>query len=182
EPTRVMTPPPAPARRKARRRGRGVPLALGAAILLGAGVLAAVLLTHRGTKDAAPPAQVVTVTAEGTTVRQTVTTAAQPPATTAPPATATTPSGGSAAAEGYSRMQAGDYAAALPLLRQAAGDLQGSGRLDEAYNDYNLAFTLVRVEGCSQEVLDLLDASQAIQGHRKEINELREACKKAGER
>ena len=73
-------------------------------------------------------------------------------------------------------MQAGDYAGALPLLEQAARDLNGSRSLDEAYNDYNLAFTLAKTQGCSQEVLRLLDASQAIQGRRAPIDELRKGC------
>jgi hypothetical protein len=34
--------------------------------------------------------------------------------------------------EGFARMQAGDYAAALPLLRQAVVALRGSNTLDEA--------------------------------------------------
>lgn len=76
-------------------------------------------------------------------------------------------------------MQAGDYTGALPLLEQAANDLQGSRSLDEAYNDYNLAFTLAQTDGCSTRVLELLDASEAIQGHRNPIADLRQACKKS---
>ena len=51
------------------------------------------------------------------------------------------------------------------------------GTLAEAYNDYNLAFTLAKSQGCSARVLQLLDASQAIQGHRAPIDELRNACR-----
>ncbi len=49
-------------------------------------------------------------------------------------------------------MQAGDYAGALPLLEQAVQQLNGSGRIDEAYADYNLAYTrrtLGRCTACS---------------------------------
>ena len=46
--------------------------------------------------------------------------------------------------------------------------------------DYNLAFALAQTQGCSGRVLQLLDASQSIQGHRSEINKLRAKCKKAG--
>ena len=74
-------------------------------------------------------------------------------------------------------MQAGDYAGAIPLLEQAAAGLRGSGSLAEAYNDYNLAFSLAKTEGCSTRVLDLLDSSEAIQGHRGAIDDLREACR-----
>ena len=76
-------------------------------------------------------------------------------------------------------MQAGDYAGAMPLLEQAADDLKGSGSLAEAYNDYNLAFSLVKTEGCSLRVTQLLEASQAIQGPRKPIHDLRKACEKS---
>ena len=46
-------------------------------------------------------------------------------------------------------MQAGDYAGALPLLEQAARGLQRLGLARRGYNDYNLAFTLVKTQGCS---------------------------------
>jgi hypothetical protein len=73
-------------------------------------------------------------------------------------------------------MQAGDYAGALPLLRQAAQRLQGTRSLDEAYNDFNFALALAKTDGCSTQVLKLLDESQAIQGQRAPIDELRSAC------
>ena len=142
------------------------------ALLLAAGIAAAALLTTRGDSTLQPPLR-VTVTQPGTTVRQTVTLKA------APPPTASATDAASAARDGFAKMQAGDYAGALPLLEQAARALQGSGSLAEAYNDYNLAFTLAKTQGCSAQVLQLLDASQAIQGHRKPIDELRHACKKA---
>jgi predicted Ser/Thr protein kinase len=149
------------------RRNFALPLAVVA--LLAAGVALALLLaTHHSA--AKPPVQRVTVTQRGTTVRETVT--AQQP---------TTPSAGSAAQQGYAKLQAGDYAGALPLLQQAAQQLQGSGTLAEAYNDYNLAYVLARMQGCSgpakDHVKQLLDASQRIQGHRPQIDQLRHACK-----
>lgn len=67
-------------------------------------------------------------------------------------------------------------AGALPLLEHAAKQLQGDGTLAEAYNDYNLAFTSAKTQGCSSRMLQLLDASQAIQGHRTQIDQLRKAC------
>ena len=48
--------------------------------------------------------------------------------------------------------------------------------MSEAYNDYNLAVALAQTQGCSQQVLQLLDASQSIQGHRSEIDQLRASC------
>ena len=70
-------------------------------------------------------------------------------------------------------MQAGDYTAALPLLERAVQKLQGTNSLDEAYADYNLAFTRFQLGNCAG-VLDLLDRSEAIQGHRAAIDSLRQ--------
>ena len=70
-------------------------------------------------------------------------------------------------------MQAGDYAGALPLLERAVQKLQGAGSLDEAYADYNLAFTRFQLGNCDS-VLDLLDRSESIQGQRPPIDRLRE--------
>src|SRR5581483_8419474 len=185
EQTRIL--PLAPAGVAPARR---LPLVLGLiALLLAAGAVAAVALTGGHSKDSSTPPVTVrergtTVTTPGTTVRETVT--AQPPPTTTQPAASSLTSGVSLANEGYAKLQAGDAAGALPLLQQAAQKLQGTGSLSEAYNDYNLAVALIRTQGCSTEVLQLLDASQAIQGHRKEIDDLRKSCtpgnhgKKAG--
>jgi serine/threonine-protein kinase len=162
-PTRVVAPRRTPARR--RRAWPGL-LALLALAGLAAGI---VLATHRDTgPNAARP---VTLTRQGTTVVRTVTLQQSRPSNAG--------AGQALAAEGYARLRAGDYAGALPLLEQAARQLGGSGSLDEAYNDYNLAYALAQVQGCSDRVLQLLDASQAIQGHRSEINKLRATCKKA---
>ena len=78
---------------------------------------------------------------------------------------------------GFAKMQAGDYNGALPLLEQAVTALQGSGSLDEAYADYNLAATRFALGNCDG-VLSLLDESQQIQGHRKEIDHLRHDARK----
>ena len=159
--TRVVALPATPARRR-----WAWPVLLAAAAL--AGLAFAVVLTTQ--RDGAAPVR-------GTVV-QTVT--AQAPPTTAPATTPTAPTGAVLALQGYSKLQAGDYAGALPLLEQAAHKLAGAGSLDEAYNDYNLAYALARTQGCSERVLKLLDASEAIQGHRSEIDRLRSGCKKTG--
>ena len=90
------------------------------------------------------------------------------------PTTATEPAPDAAALhqEGFARMQAGDYAAALPLLREAVLALKGSNTLEEAYASYNLAFSRFAVERCDG-VVGLLDRSERIQGHRSEIDDLR---------
>jgi tRNA A-37 threonylcarbamoyl transferase component Bud32 len=152
---------------------RGAPwtalLVLLALLALGGGIAAALLATRSGGEQGAV---VHTVTARGTTVRETVTAAA--PTTTAAPAS----SGSTLAQQGYDKLTAGDVAGALPLLQQAAQQLNGTNSIDEAYNDYNLAFALAKTSGCSQQVVDLLDRSQQIQGHRKEIDRLRKDCRK----
>jgi hypothetical protein len=111
-----------------------------------------------------------TVTTQGqvTTVERTV-------ISTTTPATSS-PAGASGAAlniAGFRKMRAGDYNGALPLLERAVQKLQGTGSLDEAYADYNLAFTRFALGNCDG-VLDLLDRSESIQGHRSEIDRLRE--------
>lgn len=141
-----------------------IPLLLVA--LIAGGALAAVL-ADRGSKEAPQAGSrtvVRTVTGPGRTVRQTVTTP-----TTAPP------SGGSGAQlndAGFAKMRQGDYAAALPLLEQAVQKLGGTGSVVEAYADYNLAFTRRKLGRCTG-VLQLLDRSEAVQGHRTEIDALR---------
>jgi tetratricopeptide (TPR) repeat protein len=167
-PTRVA--PPA-----ARNRPWLVPILVVA--LIAGGVLAALLAT-RDSKTAAPTRArtiITTVTGPGQTVRQTVT-AATPPA----PTTTAGTSGGSGSQlnnDGYAKMRQGDYAGALPLLEQAVQKLSGSGSTDEAYADYNLAYTRRALGQCT-DVLGLLDRSQAIQGHRKEIDRLRKDAQK----
>lgn len=165
------------------RRGplRKLLLLVGSLILVAAGVFAALLAsTDREPSKAARPDR-ITVTARGRTVVRTVTQSTRA-ATVARTSVAAVdaPSKSNATAtglRGYARMQAGDYAGALPFLEEAAQGLQGAGSLDEAYNDYNLALSLERTSGCSPRVLQLLDESEAIQGHRAPIDRLRRACR-----
>ncbi|HET7128978.1 MAG TPA: serine/threonine-protein kinase [Gaiellaceae bacterium] len=149
------------------------------AAAVAAGIAAAVLAT-RGGGD--PRVLVRTVTRPGTTVERTVTSAPPPPSTTSAATTsAATTSAGSGTElnnAGFAKMQAHDYNGALPLLEQAVERLQGSGSLDEAYADYNLAYTRLALGNCDG-VLDLLDNSQRIQGHRKEIDRLRHDAQKS---
>ena len=182
--TRVVAPQPAPPSAgppKARVTRRPLALLLGT-LIVAAGVLTAVLVARPDKKTASPTVVRITVTQQGTTVSRTVTQVAAPPPTTASPGTSA-PSSASAsqssiALQGYYRMRAGDYTGAIPLLEQAAAGLKGSGSLAEAYNDYNLAFSLLKTGGCSRRVLALLDASEAIQGKRGAIDELRQACRR----
>jgi Protein kinase domain len=111
------------------------------------------------------------------TVHETVTTTATTPAA---PATQTVSaaSGATLNNEGFAKMQQRDFTGALPLLEQAVARLTGSHSINEAYADYNLAYTR-RVLGQCTDVLALLDDSQRIQGHRKEIDRLRHDAHRA---
>jgi serine/threonine-protein kinase len=183
-------PPPPPYAASPGRRSRWLlPLLLG--VLLAAGVAAAYAATrggkgHRNAARRHPVTIVHTVTTPGRTLEKTVTAPAPPPVTQQPPATtppATTQpvsgaTGTTLADEGYAKMQAGDYNGALPLLEQAVQQLGGTGSLAEAYADYNLAYTRYALGQCT-DVLSLLDDSQAIQGHRTEIDRLRAEAQKA---
>lgn len=133
-----------------------------AALLLAAGTAAAVLATLGGTQQ--PARTVVRTVTRGETVRQTVTSQS--------PQQASGLSGAAANNAGYAKLRAGDYAGALPLLEQAVAKLSGSGSLDEAYADYNLALTEFALGQCT-DVLALLDRSQQIQGKRAPIDNLR---------
>jgi eukaryotic-like serine/threonine-protein kinase len=124
------------------------------------------------TTPATPRVTTVVTTAPGTTEQVTVTT--QPaPETTVP----TEASGAELNDQGFTLMQAEDYQAALPLLQQAVEKLSGSGELTEAYASYNLAFTRLQLGQCDG-VIELLDRSEAIQGHRKEIDKARKQFEK----
>jgi hypothetical protein len=131
-----------------------------------AGISAAALL---GTGRGDSPTRTVTRTNVRTVVSTTTTTGG---------VTAGTVDGATLDRQGYARMQAGDYTAALPLLERSVTALQGTGTLDEAYADYNLAFTRFALGSCDG-VLALLDRSESIQGHRTEIDRLRREAQRA---
>jgi len=139
-------------------------LALAAAI----GAAVAVLVSDGG---GSPKRLVVTRTVAGpggtTTVRQTITqqTTAPAPPPPPPPPPPPAPVGGDGHAlndRGYSLMQQGNYASALPLLQQSVQALRGSGPSDpyEGYANYNLGYTLYRLGRCSQAVPYLQRAQQ----------------------
>jgi eukaryotic-like serine/threonine-protein kinase len=184
----AAAPPPPAATRPLRRVEAGEPAPyqprpsqsrgawpLLAALLL-AGAVGGALLAYVLTRSDAPSATVVTrtqhITTQGriTTVPVTVTTAPSSPSTAAAPAE---PSGAELNVAGFKKMQAGDYEGALPLLERAVQKLQGTRSFDEAYANYNLAFTRFQLGNCDG-VLDLLDRSESIQGQRAEIDRLRQ--------
>jgi eukaryotic-like serine/threonine-protein kinase len=167
---------PPPRRRNASRFL--LPLALLLATgAIGAGVAA--IVTSGGSDP-----NVVTRTVAGpggtTTVQQTVTQqpttapAAPPP----PPPPAASAGGGHALNDqGYSSMQQGDYAGALPLLQQAVRKLQGTGPADpyEGYANYNLGYTLYKLGRCS-EAIPYLKRAESLEPDRSEPRAVRHAA------
>jgi serine/threonine-protein kinase len=146
---------------------------LAALLLAGAvaGALLAYFLTRGGGANEAPTTVVTqfrTVTTQGQ-----VTTVEKPVTITTAPSGGFGQSGAALNDAGFKKMQKGDYEGALPLLERAVQKLQGTGTLTEAYASYNLAYTRFQLGNCDG-VLELLDRSESIQGHRAAIDRLRE--------
>ena len=160
-PTLPIGDPGEPTRRLVRRsrRPRGALAAVAATGVLAVGFAAAALLAAGDDPGGAPasrePQGASTTSESGTTE-----------------ASAAAVDGAALNDEGFARLQAGDYAGALPLLRAAVVALNGTNVLTEAYASYNLAFARFATGRCDG-VVGLLDRSERIQGKRKEIDELR---------
>ncbi|HSC73822.1 MAG TPA: serine/threonine-protein kinase [Gaiellaceae bacterium] len=177
--TAVTRPVPAPPAATSRRTSPAWPVL---AALLVSGAIAGALLAYFLTRDnGSTPApttvltRVQTVTTQGqvTTVERTATVTTAPVTTSSAPSPSPSAQSGVALNNsGYAKMQAGDYAGALPLLEQAVSKLAGTGVLDEAYAKYNLAYTRYQLGNCDG-VLDLLDQAEAIEGHKAPIDRLR---------
>ena len=146
------------------RRRRGVVAALAALVLIGLGLGVAALVTSG---DGFGPRQATS--AQGVRPAEA---ASSTPSRETTPTEPQAPSGAALNSDGFARMQAGDFAGALPLLRQAVLALKGANTLVEAYASYNLAFSRFALGRCDG-VAGLLDRSERIQGHRSEIDELR---------
>jgi hypothetical protein len=158
------------------RRALSTPLLL---TVLGAMALAGALLGFVLTRDD-PTTVLQTTTVAGTPQVQTVTVQAAPADSAAPPTTSATTASSDGAAlndEGFRLLQAGNAAAALPILERAVSALHGSGSLAEAYASYNLALARLSTDGCDG-VGELLDRSERIQGKRSEISRLRKVVRK----
>ncbi len=186
EPPRLLPlPPPTRADRRPHAR-RLIPLALLAALLIAAGIAAGTILATGGNDNTRTVVLHQTVTTRGRAVERRVTvtqTVEPPPAPASSPDAAAAPAGTGGSAEaatsgsalalqGYRLMQNGRYSQALPVFRQAATALQGTysaASPDEAYNDYNLGYTLLQLGDCS-EALQWLNRSEQLQGSRSEID------------
>jgi eukaryotic-like serine/threonine-protein kinase len=148
---------------RSRRRPTVAAAAVAATVLLALGFVAAALLASGGdgNRDAAREPQSRRATTSSTTTTEVTTTE-----------TTSTVDALALHEDGYRLMGAGDYAAALPLLRSAVIALNGTGVLDEAWASYNLAFARFASGRCDG-VTALLDRSERIQGERQEIDDLR---------
>jgi serine/threonine-protein kinase len=160
----------------ARHRSRSAWPLLAALLLAGAlgGAMLAYFLTRGDgaaqTRTVVTEIQRVTTQGQVTTVEKRVTgTSSQAPAASAQ---GSSQSGEALNDAAYSKMQAGDYAGALPLLEQAVQKLQGTGKLYEAYASYNLAYTRFQLGNCNG-VLALLDRAESIEGRKAPIDQLR---------
>ncbi|MDQ3823818.1 MAG: hypothetical protein M3321_11340, partial [Actinomycetota bacterium] len=101
---------------------------------------------------------------------------AAPPAS--PPPTPPAASGGSGEAltdQATALLNRGRYGEALPVAQQGLAKLRGTGRVYEAYANYNVAWALVGLGRCD-EAMPYLDASERIQGPRSEIAQRRAEC------
>jgi hypothetical protein len=182
-PTRVASAP----RRPARSTASLWPLLLGGlAVAVLAGILLAAVLTRGDGSPAGARTVVHTVTARGTTIHETVTQPA--PTQKAPTRQTTTAASPPPAADGhalndqgFAKMQAGDYAGALPLLQQAVPALQGAGPSDpyEGYANYNLGYTLLQLGRCS-EALTYLQNADRLEPHNKDVRRAIKSAERCG--
>ena len=154
------------------RRGSALRYLVPAALLALAAAIGATVAVLLSGGSGSPERLVVTRTVAGpggtTTVRQTITQQTTAPAPPPPPA----PVGGNGHTlndRGYSLMQQGNYAGALPLLQRAVQALRGTGPADpyEGYANYNLGYTLYKLGQCSQAVT-YLQRAQQLEPDRKE--------------
>jgi len=165
-------PPPAQPTRYDRKRRRPAYLLAALAVLV-VGAVTAALVAAVGDDPGGRPDAASTTAAQPPPPAPEPPPPAPAPASPRPPPPSPQPaSATSLNDDGFALMQSGNYSDALPLFEQAVSSLAGSGSLAEAYASYNLAYTRFALGRCDG-VLALLDRSQAIQGHRKEIDRLR---------
>jgi serine/threonine-protein kinase len=172
--TTVAFAPPTPPLSR-RERSSTTRFLLPLALLLAAGAIGAVLAVVLTSGGSGP--SVITRTVAGprgtTTIRQTTTAPAPPPPPPPPPAVSA--NGHALNDQGYSRIQSGDYAGAVPLLQQAVRQLQGTGPADlyEGYANYNLGYALYRLGRCG-EAIPYLKRAEHLEPDRTEPRSIRQ--------
>ena len=184
---RVEPPPPGRPAPPRQRQGWRIPAIV--ALLAGAalvGALVAAALTDGGDGGNGGAQSVVTqvTTQEGERVTVTETVEPEPPPPPPPPPASEPPpppppasnaSGTELTDQSTALMRQGRYEEALPLAQQALQKLQGSGQLYEAYANYNVGRSLIELGRC-EEGLPYINASEQIQGSRREFREARAKC------
>jgi eukaryotic-like serine/threonine-protein kinase len=169
---------PPPASYPPRRRSSAWPVV---ALLLAAAVAGGVALAYFVTRDdsggkgSAPPQPQVTTVLRTVTKPSGQATTVEQPTTTTPPVSSG--DGHTLNDQGYAKMQAGDFAGAVPLLQQAVQKLNGAGPRDpyEAFANYNLGYSLLQLGQCA-EAIPYLQNADRLEPWR---HEPRQALKKA---
>jgi eukaryotic-like serine/threonine-protein kinase len=171
---------PPPRTYERRRRDGPLPYVIGVVALGLVGVVLAAVLANGGSSPqpsaaARQSVSVRTVTEPGTTVVTTATStlsAAAPPSTTAAPPATQAVTGDPAVLNdrAWALMQQGRYSSALPLLESAVFQLRGQSTLTNAYANYNLGVTLMRLGRCA-EAMPYLETSRSLQPQRREVKD-----------
>jgi Flp pilus assembly protein TadD len=92
-----------------------------------------------------------------------------PVAATVQPANATATNASDLNTQGYRLMLTGNYAGALPLLRQAVAGLSDPADPVTAYANFNLGQTLVRLGQCASAI-PYLQRAQQLEPTRQEVS------------
>ena len=126
-----------------------------------------------------------TAAAEPTTTasaERTTTASAEPATTAATPAPTAAVGPHTLNDRAWALMQQGRYSEALPMLEQAVPALRGAGPSDlaEGYANYNLGYTLYKLDRCD-EAKPYLDRAKKLEPYRTEVDAALEAVKQCAQ-